>query len=49
MTEKRKESMGNVKLDFRFREGYIYFMFLIVETVYVMIIFDYIYDSDKTW
>ena len=41
MTEKRKERMGNVKLDFRFREGYIYFMFLIVETVNLITSFKY--------
>ena len=35
----KKESVGVVKLDLRFREGKIDFIFLIIVTVYLMIIF----------
>ena len=42
VTEKGKELVGNVKLDLRFCEDKIHFIFLIVETLYLLIIFGYI-------
>jgi len=48
VAEKGKESVGNVKLDLRFRGGGIYFIFLIVEMVYLIIMFrrEEIYTSE---
>ena len=41
VTEKGKESVGNVKLDLRFHDGKIYLIFLIVEKFNLMIMFGY--------
>ena len=36
--KREKKSVGNVKLYLRFREGKIYLIFLIAETIYLIII-----------